>query len=263
MHSACVLQTVVALASVAADPGSRLLLVRHGETNFNSDGRLQGRLESELTAKGHEQASALGQWLTSAEAASVDRVFVSPKKRTRQTLAGIESHATSLPAAEVRPGAREIELTIWEGQYKMNLKDADGNDDSARWAQWNAHPASFVFDEDGHAPLVDLKSRAKAEWLHYVAATPAESTSLVVAHGAFNRVFLMTALGLPVDDFGFNDKHFEFENCALIELSWTAGATHASAWRKRYPSASEWRTRDEEVQRRMREEHASLTKGEL
>ena len=36
---------------------------------------------------------------------------------------------------------------------------------------------------------------------------------MVVAHGAFNQVFVLTALGLPVDDFGFHDNHFAFQNC--------------------------------------------------
>ena len=82
-------------------------------------------------------------------------------------------------------------------------------------------------------------------------ATPPESTSLVVAHGAFNRVFMLTALGLPVDGHGFQDPHFEFENCAMVELQWPEGATHASAWRKRYPTAdAKWTTREEEAERR-------------
>ena len=170
----------------------------------------------------------------------------SPKKRTRQTLAGIESAQTlALPAAEVRPGLREIELTVWEGKLKSDLLEND-----PRWEVWNAKPASFVFAEDGHAPLGDLKRRAAEEWAALVAATPAGSTSLVVAHGAFNRVLLLTALGLPVDDFGFKDGHFAFENCALVELRWEPGDTHAAAWRKRYPTESEWRSREVEATRR-------------
>ena len=263
--------TRAVVAAASAPASCRLLLVRHGETNYNAAGRIQGRLESELTQTGLEQAEKLGAWVdASSEALAVDRVFVSPKRRTRQTLAGIESaQRAPLPAAEVRPGLREIELTVWEGSLRSDLAESD-----PRWEQWKARPDGFSFEEDGHAPLTDLKRRgwlglcasagasgvsggdscrrAAEEWAALVAATPGGSTSLVVAHGAFNRVLVQTALGLPVDDFGFKDGHYAFENCALVELRWEAGQAHASAWRKRYPAPSEWRSREAEEVRRAR-----------
>ena len=83
-------------------------------------------------------------------------------------------------------------------------------------------------------------------------ATPAGTTSLVVAHGAFNRVFLLTALGLPVDDYGFKDeaKRFDMVNCAVLEVVWESGSKVAAAWRQRYPTETPWSTREEEAQRR-------------
>ena len=60
---------------------------------------------------------------------------------------------------------------------------------------------------------------------------------------------MLTAFGLPVDDVGFRDAAFEFENCATVELQWPAGATHAAAWRKRYPREGAWTARDAEVRR--------------
>ena len=251
--------SLVRLATAAAAPSAcRMILVRHGETNFNADGRLQGRLESELTPLGLEQASALGRWFATIDD-SIDRVFVSPRKRTVQTLANLEEASQlALPAAQPRRGLREIELTMWEGQHRSHLRDAEGNDDSERWARWKARPSSFVFIEDGHAPLQDLKRRAREEWEALLLSATAGRTSLVVAHGAFNRVLMLTALGLPVDDFGFHDDRFAFENCAAVELQWTQGGVLATAWRKRYPSESEWVTREAEVQRRLREEHAAL-----
>ena len=256
---------LIAMVAVAALTGTatascRLLLVRHGETNYNADGRIQGRLESELTELGHSQARAVGTWLSTAEGGTVDQVFVSPRKRTLQTLDNIRQDAAALPQASVRPGLREIELTMWEGQFRSDLRDAQGNSDAARWAQWKANPSEFVFVEDAHSPLGDLKRRAADEWASLLASTPADSRSLIVAHGAFNRVFMLTALGLPVDDVGFRDDHFAFVNCAAVELRWVPGAVHASAWRRRYPAESPWTTREEEVARvrAMNQEKAEL-----
>ena len=239
--------------------GGRLLLVRHGQTNFNAEGRLQGRLESELTDVGHQQAQALGKWIANHEA-HIRQSFVSVRYRTHQTLANIEAYATNLPTAEVRPGLREIELTAWEGQLKSDVSHSDGE----RWAQWKAHPDGFVFSEDGHSPLGDLQTRASGEWTALLQATPPGTTSLVVAHGAFNRAFLLTALGLPVDDYGFRDvaKRFDLANCAVVELIWAAGAAHASAWRLRYPSETAWSSREEELAIRQHD-LAGAGKGEL
>ena len=238
-------------ALAAAEPPTlcRLLLVRHGQTDFNADGRLQGRLESQLTAEGHAQTTRLGEWMATTESGSVDRVYVSPRKRTLQTLANVESKHTTLPPAEQRFGLREIELTMWEGQYKADVRDSNGNPDTARWARWKQDPDTFNFEEDGHSPFGDVKRRAAEEWAFLLSATPPSTTSLVVAHGAFNRVLMLTALGLPVDGRGFRDDQFAFENAATVELQWRAGASHASAWRKRYPSESEWITREQELER--------------
>ena len=139
---------------------------------------------------------------------------------------------------------------MWEGQLKAELRDGL---DAERWAQWKRHPASFVFAEDEHAPLGDLARRAAEEWSAVVAATPAATTSLVVAHGAFNRAFVLSALGLPVDDYGFIDaqKRFEFENCELIELRFREGSAHAADWRRRYPREGAWTSREEEHEARV------------
>ena len=265
MHA---LLATAARVEPVSDHSCRLLLIRHGQTNFNAEGRLQGRLESELTELGHNQAHGVGEWLRdSGEAQTVRQSFVSPRKRTLQTLANIEAHA-KLPQSLVRPGLREIELTVWEGQLKNALLNGEGQPDSERWERWEAHPDGFVFDEDGHSPLAHLKLRAAEEWQALLAATSSASTSLIVAHGAFNKVFILTALGLPVDDYGFRDvsQRFELGNCAAVELCWSAGDPHASAWRLRYPSETPWSTREQELEiraRDLRELAESEGKGEL
>jgi hypothetical protein len=60
-------------AAVADVQHARVILVRHGETNYNAEGRIQGRLESVLTAKGQGHAAALGEWLADNEPSSSTR----------------------------------------------------------------------------------------------------------------------------------------------------------------------------------------------
>lgn len=274
-------------SSALAPHPVRFLIVRHGETDYNADGRVQGTLESQLTRRGREQASDLGRWLARNEP-SIGRVAVSPKRRTMETLAGISAEHPALSSKEaaavpidVRPGLREIELTVWEGRKRCDItaaaaataemSDADG----ARWDRWKVDPMSFIFEEDGHAPLRCLWERAGVEWQDLrdeaksvanarkldtakIGESPAEfPPTLVVAHGAFNRALMLQSLGLQMVGWRDDKEHFIFENCECVELEWwpsfgsdvDSRSSFAVRWRRRYPHESKWITRDEEMRR--------------
>ena len=96
----------------------RFLIARHGETNFNAEGRIQGTLDtSVLTARGVRQAEELGCYIADEELERIAKVWVSPMTRARQTLACIEEACgTLLPEAVERDDLREIELHTWEGK---------------------------------------------------------------------------------------------------------------------------------------------------
>ncbi len=70
----------------------RILFIRHGETAFNAEGRLQGQQDTPLNGKGREQASAVGGTLAKFFRAEVDRLdaeaafHCSPLARVRETL---------------------------------------------------------------------------------------------------------------------------------------------------------------------------------
>lgn len=253
----------------------RFLVVRHGETDFNAAGRIQGTLDSELTPRGREQASALGKFLARTEPHSIDCVLVSPKVRAMQTLDTIVTEHPALKGVptQVRPGLREIELTAWEGMARDDVMVAPSpgnpNADGVRWASWKDDPVKFVFDEDGHAPLVDLWERCGVEWDHLRDDTAARqladqntgtersgegatTTVLVVAHGAYNRALLLRMLGLPLERWRDDKDHFLFDNCECAELEWTPGScapplpAHADRWRRNHPARTPWITRGEE-----------------
>merc|ERR1719337_814140 len=135
----------------AAEGRRRVVFVRHGETDFNLAGKIQGTLESQLTEKGHAQAHAAGAFLAADLAGAVDRVLCSSKARTMATLDDIEAAfataGAALPERMVLEDLREIELTGWEGQCKKDIQ----RDDAAAWKAWKASPADFVFPS-GFAP---------------------------------------------------------------------------------------------------------------
>ena len=70
----------------------RLIFVRHGETAYNAENRLQGQLDIPLNARGREQAPAIGGTLRSLVGREIDRLdeaqafFASPLERARETM---------------------------------------------------------------------------------------------------------------------------------------------------------------------------------
>jgi probable phosphoglycerate mutase len=87
-----------------------LLLVRHGETDWNAEGRLQGHTDRPLNAYGRRQAAELAERLAAEE---VDAVYASDLARARET-AEIVGERLGLPVA-LDPDLREKDWGTWEG----------------------------------------------------------------------------------------------------------------------------------------------------
>ena len=89
----------------------RLLLVRHGETDWNAAGRIQGCTDTPLNARGRAQAAALAEKLRSSERA--EALYTSPLRRAAET-AEIIGSALGLRPEPVE-ALREISFGVWEG----------------------------------------------------------------------------------------------------------------------------------------------------
>ena len=232
VHTLMRIAAVTITLTMALEPpqnAQRFLIARHGETNFNAEGRIQGTLDtSVLTARGVRQAEELGCYIADEELARISKVWVSPMTRARQTLACIEAACGTLPAAVVRDDLREIELHTWEGKLKSEVMDTG-------WARWKADPASFIMD-DGARPLPDLWERAVGNWVALRREAP--PCSLVVSHGALGRCMVAAALGGTMDT--FRDPRFQFDNCELVEVAWAPGAPAAACWRRLHRTRSSW-----------------------
>jgi broad specificity phosphatase PhoE len=124
-----------------------LILVRHGQTAVNAEGRLQGRIDAPLTELGRRQAAASG---ASLDPATVQRVVVSPLLRARETAA-----AFGLPASvpvEVDERWVELDYGEWDGQPLRTMP-------SEEWDTWR-RDASFA--PPGGESLVALEARVRA-----------------------------------------------------------------------------------------------------
>lgn len=100
----------------------RMIFIRHGETKYNAEGRLQGQRDIPLSVKGREQAAAVGRFLGAhmrAEIAALEAheaFYASPLHRTRETIE-IARAAMGLPSPRYNlvPRLKELTFGQWEG----------------------------------------------------------------------------------------------------------------------------------------------------
>ena len=165
------------------DPGTEIYLVRHGETEWNRDGRLQGQQNSCLTALGREQAGKLGSLLARRLDHAPLPVQVSPLGRALETAAIIREH---LPGPEPIIDSRLQEMTLgtWEGLTRKEVnercKGVVGSDSNVEW--W--------FQAPGGESYQHFQERVRS-WL-------AEQSGIVIAvsHGITTRMIRGEYLGL-------------------------------------------------------------------
>jgi broad specificity phosphatase PhoE len=160
---------------------TKLLLARHGETDWNRDGRWQGHSDTQLNERGREQAHALADQLE-----SVDVVYSSDLARALETA---EIVAAGL-GCEVRPDRRlrERSFGAWEGLTSLEI-EARFADAHRRWR------AGEGFGAEDAEPFDSFAARIQAFLEDVVRLHPDEEV-LVVAHGGSIRVIHALATGL-------------------------------------------------------------------
>ncbi|MFZ9148241.1 MAG: histidine phosphatase family protein [Vulcanococcus sp.] len=171
-------------------PGPRLLLVRHGETDWNRQGRFQGQIDIPLNENGLAQAAAAGDFLRRVR---FDRAYTSSMARPRQTAEGILKHHPGVPLTSVRHLV-EIGHGEWEGCLEEEI--------SASWADlladWKRAPETVQMPEGEN--IHEVWERSLVGWNTIAASLDASETALVVAHDAVNKTILCALLGLTPAD---------------------------------------------------------------
>ncbi len=170
-----------------------IYLVRHGETEWNRAGRMQGLLDSPLTDRGRDQARRVGLLLRELiDEPEACTMVVSPLGRARQT-AGIIAGSMAIPADRfaVDPRAREVSWGDWNGLTREEIIAAN----PAHWRRfqdehWTVAPPS------GES-WAEMSGRA-GRWL--AEAEAGRGHLLLVSHGAFGRALRGRYLGLGPSD---------------------------------------------------------------
>ncbi len=171
-------------------PDVSLYFIRHGQTDWNAELRLQGQRDIPLNDTGRTQAARnglkLGDIITQLD---LYEFVASPLSRTRETME-IVRRQMDLPPQEFRtdPMLKEINYGDWEGftMDELNAKKPDAVE--ARSAdKWNSNA-------HGGESYAMLSDRA-LEWLRSVSRD-----SVIVSHGAFSRCVRGHILGLEQNE---------------------------------------------------------------
>lgn len=115
-----------------SEPATRLLLIRHGETDWNAEGRYQGHLDPGLNARGRAQAEDLGRRLAAGKRPAV--IYSSPLARAFETAEALAA-ATGAPL-HAEPRFKEIHQGEWQGMLKREI----GRHYPRQYRLWNEEP---------------------------------------------------------------------------------------------------------------------------
>lgn len=171
--------------------GIRILLVRHGETDWNQVRRFQGRSDLPLNQRGRDQANALAFALKDERLAGIHS---SPLVRATETARLIKVFHPAVPFFEE------------EGLVEMDLGDFEGMEARCWAAQypnfrktWIESPASLTMP--GGESLQEVQTRAIDTLGRITKSYPPRSTLLFCGHNFLNLTILCYALKVPLDRF--------------------------------------------------------------
>lgn len=190
--------------------GFRLLLVRHGETDWNREQRFQGQRDIPLNAEGEAQASKAGEFL---KAVSLDHAFVSPLQRPYQTALAIAKHHPGL-AFTALSDLQEISHGLWEGLYASEIEAKF----PGQLEQWLSQPETVQMPKG--ESLTDVWARVETAWQQIVETMQQQypnGTGLVVAHDAVNKAIICQLLELAPAAFW----HFKQGNGAVTVIDYS------------------------------------------
>ena len=183
---------------------TEIILVRHGETEWNSQQRMQGHSNSDLSSVGQAQIQALGQWMKNVP---FDLIYSSDSLRAKQTAEAITQFSGHELKIDLR--LREKNLGVFEGLTSEEARER--------------HPEVFrLFKTAGSKYVIDegestqqLQDRA-LEIVDEIRIKHPEERVLLVTHGGFIRVVMKHSLGLSLE----TPTRFLIRNTGVFRLVW-------------------------------------------
>ncbi|MEA5511871.1 histidine phosphatase family protein [Crocosphaera sp. UHCC 0190] len=195
---------------------TRVIIVRHGQSSYNAQKRIQGRSdESVVTEQGRQDAQNVGHTLSSLP---IDAIYCSPLQRAKTTAEIIQNCFIKAPSLSPSEQLKEIDLPLWENLHKQEVIAKFPTD----YQCWKERPHEFkmvIASPEGqkdHFPVISLYKQAQEFWQNLLAKHSGE-TILIVAHNGINRCLIMSAIGIPPSHY----HRIQQSNCCINVLNFT------------------------------------------
>jgi len=167
---------------------TEIILVRHGETEWNVAEVFRGQIDIDLSARGVRQAELLAGYLSTS---AIEAIYSSPLKRALKT-AEIIANSHNLKV-NVEPDLIDFNFGRWQGLSHQEVKEKDGD----LYARWTAHPEKARMP--GGETLADVRKRVIR--VRNKVIENHRGTIVIVGHRVVNKVMVCALLGL-------DDSHF-------------------------------------------------------
>ena len=181
-----------------------LILIRHGETLWNTQLRMQGSLDSDLTPKGESQIKALGEWMKEVP---FDYLYCSDTPRAKKTAQAISKFTGHNLNLDKR--LREKNLGVFEGLTSEEARERYPE----TFQQFKTAGSSYVIDQ-GESTQQLLKRALDA--IEEIRDRHPQKVAVAVTHGGVVRVLMKHVLGIPLDA----PTQFLIGNTGIFRLVW-------------------------------------------
>ena len=184
-----------------------VILVRHGETDWNTQQVFRGRVDVPLNKVGLSQAKSVG---VSLQDRAIDVIYSSPLSRALET-----AHMLAVGRnieVELEIGFIDIDFGAWQGLSHQKVKE----DFKDLYTTWLSEPHRVTFP--GGESLDEVKVRSKKALEKVVENNPGRTVA-IVSHRVVNKVLLCTILGLDLSHFWYIRQ----DTCAVNSFEYKDG----------------------------------------
>lgn len=166
-----------------------LYLIRHGETDSNSGKMFQGRMNTALNAKGHDQSRQMAEFMKSVK---LDAIYCSPMLRARQTAAPLAmSQGLAYRTLDL---LQEVSFGDWEGVPFTEIHKQSPE----AMTTFLERPGDFT------PPNGETFAQAQERWfkaLDYIISREGHDKNIaIVSHGGIIRLQICSFLGIPLNN---------------------------------------------------------------
>ena len=165
---------------------SRIFLIRHGETNWNKEGRFQGQIDIPLNDNGKDQASKAFEYLKDI---NFNKAFSSSMIRPYETAEIILQRNKNLKITKI-DSLVEISHGLWEGKLEEEIRE--------HWPtllkDWHDQPEKVKMPEG--ESIKDVSERSVTAFENICLNQKDNDLTLIVAHDAVNKTLICDILGL-------------------------------------------------------------------